>query len=426
MKAAVLTDILNKEATEGRSLGSHLKAILRQVKEGRFDNQENIDFEKISAILKGAQFEFVKSHVEPLDFQSDKYLGKAVLSAQEKLTKNTFPNTLVDDLNTTIETLFALGKGVSNLERMKLSQALFKIADDPSFIEVRFFGKVITLNSDYYVIWTRLRELNSVQGETIHTVAFFVSNDLDSWTKLTEITPKTVRESRKIKTLFTGDLSTKLPNGLTEEQHLHANLLRILYSCCAAPADYYTLNSDSENMIERNADCKFSSESLAELTGWVHRFPNILKLGDSYNKYANEPEIMQRIEASEPSRKRLTPLSEDGTAWSVTITKSPFSFTSSIDTTAQKRTKVTSVTNETWPGAINFHSELTNTFSFFYSGFGIKSTKSQSLISSSVSKVNPDILKIGIRDYKEPNPDEDQEVLETDSEPERNSVDEKE
>ena len=83
--------------------------------------------------------------------------------------------------------------------------------------EVRFWGKILGLNRDYYIIQGRTNSNGGMEtigreaekrGEGVNYYSFWVSNNilLDQWTELPLVTPEQVKNARKIKKNFTGDL----------------------------------------------------------------------------------------------------------------------------------------------------------------------------------------------------------------------------
>ena len=83
--------------------------------------------------------------------------------------------------------------------------------------QVRFWGKILGTNKDYYVMQGRTTKDGGIQdvpkgsqkrGEGINYYSFWVTNNIfeDKWYQLPLITPEHVKKSRKIKKMLSGDL----------------------------------------------------------------------------------------------------------------------------------------------------------------------------------------------------------------------------
>ena len=83
--------------------------------------------------------------------------------------------------------------------------------------EVRFWGKILGSNKDYYIMQGRSNVDGGLQdiakgaekrGEGVNYYSFWVTNNIfdDKWIELPLITPEQVKVARKIKKGFSGDL----------------------------------------------------------------------------------------------------------------------------------------------------------------------------------------------------------------------------
>lgn len=425
MQLKEFESVFSRIQPEGFALENHLMALLRYVDEkGRED--EPIDLEKLSLFLKEHQFEFTPKI--PGQGREGTTAGAERTSTTAKTGPEVVmrPDCFVEDLDSKLAALEALGKGFTKFETLKLAEALKKTAADPTVGEVHFFGKVLGTSGDYFVIWTNAKTAHP-NGDVLESVGFRVSPDCETWTKLPPITAKTVRQSRHVKAFFTGKLDHQVAEGLKEAEYLHAVLFRVLFSNVLAPDGFLILQGDSESIVERSPEFKLTADAVRELGGWIHRFPPVMKYGNTYHPWAQEEEVAQRMEATDPPGKPLSALTPetDTRKWEVRVVAGNAAFVSGEDGQGKKGTDVVGITNDVWPGALNFYSEFEEVFGFVYIGFGVKGPTAQAVIESKVAPVSQDIMKVGLKDFKEPNPDEGQEVLETDSEPEKNGDEDK-
>lgn len=98
------------------------------------------------------------------------------------------------------------------------------------------------------------------------------------------VTPEFIQLARKIKYLFTGDLSAKVitnPHFPGEEKDLlRAQIARISFNCTLTPSSIYKLNEDDPKEIEAvEQDETFKApeyEELIHLKNWQHLNQNIL------------------------------------------------------------------------------------------------------------------------------------------------------
>jgi len=89
-------------------------------------------------------------------------------------------------------------------------------------------------------------------------VEFFVCNDVfEEWTKLPLISARDIREARRIKHIFTGDLETivvKSPSFSSKFESilLKAQLVRIFYCTKIEPSGKYKISPDADEESYKN------------------------------------------------------------------------------------------------------------------------------------------------------------------------------
>ena len=116
---------------------------------------------------------------------------------------------------------------------------------------VGFFGKILGSGKDYYVATAEARADDGdgeqltpgtePMGTGVNKQDFWVTNNVFSdWARLPTISPRDIRESRRIKHIFTGDLSAKIysspPFSNSEAHLLKAMLSRMHISTALFPA----------------------------------------------------------------------------------------------------------------------------------------------------------------------------------------------
>ena len=126
-------------------------------------------------------------------------------------------DSLVHKFSNQNEKLKWVGVGLPLEEVYLVDQHLTMIAEQQKAEEVRFWGKILGTCQDYYVIQGRVNADGGLEdipqgaekrGEGVNYYTFWVNNNLlnDKWTELPLITPEHVKNSRKIKKCFTGEL----------------------------------------------------------------------------------------------------------------------------------------------------------------------------------------------------------------------------
>lgn len=425
MQIKEFESVLGRIQQEGGALEGHLMSLLRYVDEqGR--EEEPIDLEKLSLFLKENKFEFVPklpNREAQMTNQSNPRSHTCCTPVNVPLPRD---ECIVEDLDSKLSTLETLGKGFSKFDMLKIAAALRKTAANPLVAEVYFFGKIFGTNKDYYVIWT-IGNPQTPNGDVLDSINFEVSSDCHDWTTLPKISPHIVRKSRSIKAMFTGKLDHQVAAGLKEADYLHAVLFRILFSNMLIPDGFMATKDDSEYMLERNQEYKPAIEPVKELAGWVHRFAPIMKYGNTIHPWMQEEEVAQKMELVDPMGKPLGVAGGDNDVrkWEVRVVNGNASYGAGDEGQAKKGTDVIGITNDVWPGALTYYGEFEEVFGFVYIGFGLKGMVAQPMIELKVAAVNQDVMKVGLKDYKEPNPEEGKEVLETDSEPEKDQDEDK-
>ena len=293
-----------------------------------------------------------------------------------------------EDLMSGAALLESVGSGLGVKEMYNVMLALKALGEDPTekVATVRFFGKFFGINANYYVFETTLKEPTEPQeaaadaipsevGTGTNGFVYYVTTDLgDPCTKLPDITPQQIKDSRFIKKYLTGDSTSEVSAYPTypgkEAVYLRAQIARIAATTTLCPSGCFKLGEDGAT-IEKNEEYVAASPSEMEIGSWCHRYPHIKKQGRC-TVYV--PEVAEGEEAPEPTEEEseagpplLAAISEDE---QIGDTPAWTSITSSL-VPGIKHT-VTGVRSNTWPGAVT----VTNGSLFInvYIGFGAKGT----------------------------------------------------
>ncbi|XP_063233520.1 radial spoke head protein 6 homolog A [Bacillus rossius redtenbacheri] len=232
-------------------------------------------------------------------------------------------------------------------------------------------------------------------GTGTNKLVFYVcTRPGESWTMLPDVTPKQITVARKIKRLFTGNLSTEIHTSPsfpgTEMNYLRAQIARISAGTQVSPRGFYGAGQDEEEEEEdeeavtqdlaENPDYEpLSIKELLDIDNWVHHTAYILEQGrvvwwkPSTDEEAEEEEEEEKDEedindelVKETGPPLFNSLSEDITLETVP----PWIIRRSSQLIPE--TAVTVVTSNLWPGAYCFVAgKKTDNI---YLGFGHKFT----------------------------------------------------
>lgn len=122
-----------------------------------------------------------------------------------------------------------LGIGLGHETVKILQRAIQKFSSKREGIKVKFWGKVIGTKSDYYVIEADKQPSEEEAGESVEAglanKTHYVSTDImsDSWVELPLVSPRQIRQAKKIRQLMSGDINRRVvsaPSFDGQESHL--------------------------------------------------------------------------------------------------------------------------------------------------------------------------------------------------------------
>lgn len=162
---------------------------------------------------------------------------------------------------------------------------------------MRFWGKLVTRDGDYYVAETKTAEnpaeelearlqMEGTEGPNKYT--YFVSkspSDAASWKELPHVTPDQIVVARQIRRLLSGNLDAPVPSFPPFPGGLEANLVRAIIACVTADTvlaltgtlaaeegaedgEFTSINPADEEEVAGMAAP--SIEELRDLATWVH------------------------------------------------------------------------------------------------------------------------------------------------------------
>jgi len=332
----------------GVSLYDHLCAVLEKILRDPSDVSKFENFEQISSFIKHNNLNYNTPKTDKEVNQQKDYSTELTnwynecLAMLEKLTKENskgkkepvkklgaVPN-LLDDA----KILEMAGISFGEEETYLLSKSLTKLAAKTNAKELRFWGKILGTQADYYVAEGLLDNEYSDDiptpdteppGTGCNRLTFWVTNNvLDDWFELPLVTPEQIRVARQIKHIFSGDLEAPVltyPSFPGKEKHyLKAQIVRITFANVLVPKDYRKTNDDDPKIeaLEFVEDYKYPTwEELVDPGTWQHYHPNILESGRVRHyipptvKEEDKEEYENQLAENDPYLDRLLPITED-------------------------------------------------------------------------------------------------------------------
>jgi len=300
-------------------------------------------------------------------------------------------------------------------ETYLLQRSLTKLSHETKAKSIRFWGKILGSQEDYYIAEVDL-EANAPENVEpdpegvffeprgspgVNQYNYYVSNSVTGeWKPLPVLTPEQLIKARKVKHIFTGnldaDIITNPPYKWKERHLLRAQIARISHTTSIIPKGLFKINTDSDEptpeeldnareIIEEEEPKQATVEELASLANWCHYAPNILKEGRT--TYSDPPEDLEeeKREAWEAERKkrdpyerRLKPLNLDKAvpgykyAWTVKFTGDTITYDTLTFNHEKANYGVVVVKSLVWPGAITI--AYGKKWQSIYVGYGFKAS----------------------------------------------------
>lgn len=293
------------------------------------------------------------------------------------------------------------GIGLNERETILLQRAIEKLITSKPLATARFWGKVMGVERDYYIVECEFNDGERPHADTPeeeekneedktekepkapmeddsgpNTMNYFVCTALGGkWTLLPDVTPQQIVASRSIRQLFSGSLEADVlaPPGRfdgKEKELLRAFIARVTHSCTLAPKGQYNPEEEPEEdmPLESNApivlDEEWQPTPVTGMEHFLHRLPCILPQGRT-EFWAPEAEEEEEEPVPEKGVPILTPITEDepidGTpSWSVRILQLP--------------EKLYWLRSNAWPGLSIVSNDNASRMVMHYYGWGMKAT----------------------------------------------------
>jgi len=427
---------------DGRTLFDHLSSVFEKMM-----NNQSIsgnfydDFEKISSFIKHNDFNY-KDPRPAADVNTQKdysthltawyneclaTLGKVYKSDEKGNKREVKALGALPDLLNDAQILELASVGFGREETLLLQKSLTQLAARTQAQSLRFWGKILGTERDYYVAEGKLNHSYSDEapskdvephGTGVNRLTFWVTNNvLDDWYELPLVTPQQLVVSRKIKHIFTGDLNAKInsyPVFPGQEKHyLKAQIVRITFSTSIIPRGLRKLNEEDEKIEELDfeEDVKYPPfEELNNIENWVHFHQNILQAGRMNHLEPNVPEeekdeIMGKLLETDPMVDRLRAITEDTLeglkeAWKLrTYGDAQVYSTYNKDEEGTTTYQAVALKSQVWPGAMTIASAKNSVT--IYIGYGHKA------LSVPIQPLQPQDVQDepdDIEEHFEPNP----------------------
>lgn len=341
--------LLTASTNTGLNLYDHLSLVLTRVLDERPDNVVDV-FEDVSKDAKKAKF---TSDVDTVQDKIDKSTEVALAQIQRKLFakgEGEEEEVAVDeDVETPLPNLMELcfyfeqgSIGLNREEMIRVWLALKSLVDNHPLQHVRFWGKILGTEQNYYVAEVEYRDEEEEEEEEpeenqeeeavekeeaeegeeeeqeeddtpkpefkpppvtpkednrtgANKKVYFVCNDPGKvWVKLPPVTPAQIVGGRKIKKFLTGRLDAPVvtypPFPGNESNYLRAQIARISAGTHISPLGFYQFDEEEEEEEDGEAREHFVTSLDFEgipvrdlidpnLSNWVHHVQHILPQG---------------------------------------------------------------------------------------------------------------------------------------------------
>jgi radial spoke head protein 4A len=319
------------------------------------------------------------------------------------------------------------GVGFGKQESYHIAMSLRKLAaETPSLETLRFWGKILGTEGDFYVAEGRLQAISETperpampdaaefdvepRGEGANAFSYWVSPGAGApWVRLPAARASHIAAAKKVKRLMTGDLDSQvftMPFFPGSERHLlRAQIARITATCTLSVSGYYEINSEGDpppvrlkDVLKETEEFSFPShDDLSSQGTWVHAspilwgtgkttWPDLEALKAAYPDMGEDKEAvlekqlkkfdtMKEKEEGGGEKALLESIEGDlkgdsdetSPAWSIKVHGEKGLYTVAD---ATKSYRVTAVRSLIWPGAVTVAQG--SRFANVYIGYGLK------------------------------------------------------
>jgi len=166
------------------------------------------------------------------------------------VTKN--PNCCISDFNVEADMLEWAGISFGPQDTYAMQHSLKKLACISGASKVKFAGKILGSEKDYWIACGELKEKSEYEagceprGVGCNACVFWVTDNLlHDWIQLPDVKPKHIIATRSVKKILSGNLNASIqtnpPFPGAERHYLRAILARIFHATQIAPKGLYEM-----------------------------------------------------------------------------------------------------------------------------------------------------------------------------------------
>lgn len=307
---------LQKTSSSGDgNVFDHLTDVVRKVLEERPDGA--VDLMETSLLVKRSAFVApdvalaAASHIPPKALSEATAKAELFVAPEPPIDPVTGTAVEVDppneyeteDLLAMAPLFEAVGAGLGKVETVMAALAIKQLGEDPKLRvdTVRFFGKFLGTEGDYYVFEATMKDaapaeeegepefgrpVSSIPSEESGTGAnkhaYFVSSFLGgAFTRLPEVSPLMVTTARSIKKFLTGKLDSEVSAFPAfpgrEAEFLRAQVAIIASETVLCPAGLF--EAADEDTIDITKVDDFSAPTYSEVSSWAHHAASLNSQG---------------------------------------------------------------------------------------------------------------------------------------------------
>lgn len=258
-------------------------------------------FKKIPYFSTDAKVQFLESLADYAKAMEDDEIED-----EKKPKLPTLPGHYVPDIMGHQRLLNLAGVGLPEEEVYRISLSVQNLAREKDFATIRFFGKILGINKNYYVCEAKLKSYpkglkeNPVtkaepSGVGLNEYIYLVTNSPEApWVQLPDVVPEQILTARQMRRFLTGDLKAPVLGyprfPFPEASYLRCQIARISAATVVSPKGFYTMETleppedeeDAEEVEVMIEDAEFEPPGMEEMLtpeSWCHHRAHILKQG---------------------------------------------------------------------------------------------------------------------------------------------------
>lgn len=301
------------DTTHNTSLYSHLTDILHTILSSNDPKSALSQFEQLS--LQHIQNQS-KLHTNPVSSYNNKHniiinndyvkqqldLHKSLVQqsiAQDKYGISVYMSDQSNDYSILQSAGISVFHDITQQYILQLSiQSLLK-QNDYKINNIRFWGKLIGKQSDYYIVEAKRipappvihndnlhqqqPSISESSGNGVNQYIYYITNtyaDASTWTLLPDLLPDHIITSRQLRTYLTGDLNSAIHGyKYNEAIYVRSLIARITHSCSVAPKGQYTTDTNDDDIEYITLDGGYEPADTMEFDSYVHSRPLLLQQG---------------------------------------------------------------------------------------------------------------------------------------------------